>query len=61
MILIIVLLKSFSRSRNEVMMILRRNPNFDLVLLKRKYPNVDVDKLRNNDQTRGHFVPKVDT
>lgn len=43
------------------MMILRRNPNFDLALLKRKYPSVDVDKLRNNDQTRGHFVPKVDT
>lgn len=41
-------------------MILRRNPNFDLELLKRKYADVDIDKLRKTDKTRGHFVPKVD-
>lgn len=42
------------------MMILRRNPNFDLELLKRKYSDVDIEKLRRSDKARGHFVPKVD-
>jgi len=41
-------------------MMLRRNPNIDLQMLRRKYPDVDVDKLLSNDKTRGHFVPKVD-
>lgn len=50
----------FSRSRNEVMMILRRNPHFDIELLKRKYSDVDIEKLRRTDKARGHFVPKVD-
>lgn len=49
-----------SRSRNEVMMILRRNPNFDLDVLRRKFPDVNIDKLRNEDKARGHYVPKVD-
>lgn len=48
-----------SRSRNEVMMILRRNPNFDLDVLRRQFPDVNVDKLRNEDKIRGHYVPKV--
>ncbi|XP_002072878.4 39S ribosomal protein L47, mitochondrial [Drosophila willistoni] len=52
--------KSKNRSRNEVMMILRRNPNFDLSVLRRQFPDVDVDKLVNEDKTRGHYVPKVD-
>lgn len=43
------------------MMILRRNPNFDLEVLRRKFPDVNIDKLRNDDKTRGHFVPKVDS
>lgn len=45
--------------RNEVMMILRRNPNFDLDVLRRQFPDVNVDKLRNEDKIRGHYVPKV--
>lgn len=49
-----------SRSRNEVMMMLRRNSNIDVNMLRRKYPDVDVDKLLRDDKTRGHFVPKVD-
>jgi len=52
-------LLSCSRSRNEVMMILRRNPNFDLDALRRQFPDVNVDKLRNEDKIRGHYVPKV--
>ncbi|XP_011196970.2 39S ribosomal protein L47, mitochondrial [Zeugodacus cucurbitae] len=52
--------KAKNRSRNEVMMMLRRNPNIDIQILRRKYPDVDVDKLLRDDKTRGHFVPKVD-
>jgi len=40
-------------------MILRRNPNFDLDALRRQFPDVNVDKLRNEDKIRGHYVPKV--
>ncbi|CAD6995829.1 39S ribosomal protein L47, mitochondrial [Ceratitis capitata] len=51
--------KAKNRSRNEVMMLLRRNPNIDVQVLRSKYPNVDIDKLLRDDKTRGHFVPKV--
>jgi len=49
-----------SRSRNEVMMLLRRNPNVDLSVLRQKYPDVDIEKLIRTDKIRGHFVPKVE-
>lgn len=52
--------KSKNRSRNQVMMLLRRNPNLSVELLQKKYPDVDVGKLLKTDKTRGHFVPKVD-
>ncbi|XP_067647666.1 large ribosomal subunit protein uL29m [Eurosta solidaginis] len=52
--------KAKNRSRNEVMMLLRRNPNIDLEMLGRKYPNVNVNKLLRDDKTRGHYVPKID-
>uniref|UniRef100_A0A0K8V080 Uncharacterized protein n=1 Tax=Bactrocera latifrons TaxID=174628 RepID=A0A0K8V080_BACLA len=52
--------KAKNRSRNEVMMMLRRNPNIDIQVIRSKYPDVDVDKLLRDDKTRGHFVPKVD-
>ncbi|KAH8295153.1 hypothetical protein KR018_008007, partial [Drosophila ironensis] len=51
--------KAKNRSRNEVMMILRRNPDFDLEVLRRKFPDVNIDKLRSEDKARGHYVPKV--
>ncbi|KAM7362817.1 mitochondrial ribosomal protein L47 [Cochliomyia hominivorax] len=51
--------KAKNRSRNEVMMLLRRNPNLDLDLLRRKFPDVDIDKLINTDKIRGHYVPRV--
>ena len=31
----------------------------DLELLRRKFPDVNVDKLINNDKIRGHYIPKV--
>jgi len=52
--------KSKNRSRNEVMMLLRRNPNVDLSVLRQKYPDVDIEKLIRTDKIRGHFVPKVE-
>ncbi|XP_030373936.1 39S ribosomal protein L47, mitochondrial [Scaptodrosophila lebanonensis] len=51
--------KAKNRSRNEVMMILRRNPDFDLEVLRRQFPQVNIDKLRNEDKARGHYVPKI--
>ncbi|KAH8418485.1 hypothetical protein KR009_005228 [Drosophila setifemur] len=48
-----------NRSRNEVVMILRRNPDFDLEVLRRKFPDVNIEKLRNEDKARGHYVPNV--
>lgn len=49
-----------NRSRNEVTMLLRRNPSLDKEVLRREFPTVDIDKLITNDKVRGHFVPKVD-
>ncbi|XP_073837538.1 mitochondrial ribosomal protein L47 [Musca autumnalis] len=51
--------KAKNRSRNEVMMLLRRNPNMDVELLRSKFPNVNIDKLIESDKIRGHYVPKV--
>ncbi|XP_065355096.1 large ribosomal subunit protein uL29m [Calliphora vicina] len=51
--------KGKNRSRNEVMMMLRRNPNMDRDMLRRKFPNVDIDKLVNTDKIRGHYIPKI--
>ncbi|XP_005184837.1 large ribosomal subunit protein uL29m [Musca domestica] len=51
--------KAKNRSRNEVMMLLRRNPNMDVDFLRRKFPNVNIDKLMESDKIRGHYVPNV--
>ncbi|XP_061390306.1 large ribosomal subunit protein uL29m [Musca vetustissima] len=51
--------KAKNRSRNEVMMLLRRNPNMDVDFLKRKFPNVNIDKLKESDKIRGHYVPNI--
>uniref|UniRef100_A0A1I8Q4N9 Large ribosomal subunit protein uL29m n=1 Tax=Stomoxys calcitrans TaxID=35570 RepID=A0A1I8Q4N9_STOCA len=51
--------KAKNRSRNEVMMLLRRNPNLDVDLLRSKYPDVDIDKLKSSDKVRGHYIPKI--
>ncbi|XP_023293278.2 39S ribosomal protein L47, mitochondrial [Lucilia cuprina] len=51
--------KAKNRSRNEAMMLLRRNPHMDRDLLRRKFPGVDIDKLVNTDKIRGHYIPKV--
>lgn len=41
------------------MMLMRRNPNMDRDVLRRKYPGVDIEKLVNNDKIRGHYLPKI--
>lgn len=50
----------FRRNRNHVTHLLRRNPNLDRDLLKRKYPDVDIEKIDRIDKARGHFVPKIE-
>uniref|UniRef100_A0A1B0BUH4 Large ribosomal subunit protein uL29m n=1 Tax=Glossina palpalis gambiensis TaxID=67801 RepID=A0A1B0BUH4_9MUSC len=52
--------KAKNRARNEVMMLLRRNPNIDRNILHSKYPNVNIDKLVSDDKTRGHYLPKIE-
>lgn len=47
-----------SRERNEVMHLLRRNPNLSRDLLAQKYPNVDIQKMVREDKIRGHYVPQ---
>lgn len=51
--------KSKNRDRNQVMHLLRRNPNLDRSILAEKYPHVNIDKLVKDDKIRGHYVPKV--
>lgn len=52
--------KSRNRDRNQVMHLLRRNPNMDRQVLAEKFPGVDIEKLVRDDKIRGHFIPKVD-
>lgn len=52
--------KAMNRARNEVTMLLRRNPNLDKEMLHRRFPNIDIDKLLRANKTRGHFVPKIE-
>lgn len=39
--------------------LLSRFPNIDRDVLKRRYPDVDIDKIDRNDLAPGHFLPKV--
>lgn len=38
--------------------ILRRFPNVNMDALKARYPLVDVEKIKNHKEARGHFLPK---
>ena len=51
--------KAKNRDRNEVMHLLRRNPEMDKNHLQTKYPHVNIDRMIKYDQTRGHYVPKL--
>jgi large subunit ribosomal protein L47 len=51
--------KAKNRDRNEVVHLLKRNPNMDREVLKQKFPNVDVERLFKLDKIRGHYVPKL--
>lgn len=49
--------KEKNRNRNHVMRLLRIFPNTDLKVLAAQYPDVDIQKLIDTDQVRGHYVP----
>jgi len=51
--------KKMNRDRNQVIHLLKRNPDLDKNLLKRKFPSVDIEKLEKGDKFRGNYVPKV--
>lgn len=51
--------RSKNRDRNEVMHLLRRNPNLSKDLLAERFPHVDIKKLVREDKIKGHFVPPV--
>lgn len=48
-----------NRNRNEVMHLLKRNPNLDRDMLREKFPDVNIDQLGKADKFRGHYVPKL--
>jgi large subunit ribosomal protein L47 len=52
--------KSKNRDRNEVVHMLKRNPELSKDMLQQKYPDVNIDRLVKLDKARGHFVPKLD-
>lgn len=49
--------KERNRNRNHVMRLLQRFPNTDLKVLAEHYPDVNIQKLIDNDMIRGHYVP----
>lgn len=51
--------KKLNRDRNEVVHLLKRNPELDRAVLRQKFPSVDIDKLSRRDAFRGHHVPKL--
>ncbi|CRL06057.1 CLUMA_CG018887, isoform A [Clunio marinus] len=48
-----------NRDRNEVIHLLKRNPDLDKQMLQEKYPTVDIPMLEKKDKFRGHYVPKL--
>lgn len=51
-------MKAVNRERNHVQHLLKRFPDMDMDKLKDEYPNTNIDKLKYNAKSRGHFVPK---
>lgn len=51
--------KAKNRDRNEVIHLLKRNPDLDKRLLQEKYPQVNIERLEKLDKFKGHFVPKL--
>lgn len=51
--------KAKNRDRNEVIHLLKRNPELSRDLLKQKFPSVNIERLEKLDKFRGHYVPKV--
>ncbi|XP_076253935.1 mitochondrial ribosomal protein L47 [Rhynchophorus ferrugineus] len=50
--------RQYKRDFNHVIGLLKRFPNMDMEALKQQYPDVDIEKAKNNHKCRGHFVPK---
>lgn len=51
--------KAKNRDRNQVVHLLKRNPELSRNMLQQKYPHVNIERLVKLDKTRGHFVPKL--
>ena len=51
--------KAKNRDRNQIVHLLKRNPELDRGILQQKYPNVNIERLVKSDKARGHYVPKV--
>lgn len=49
-----------NRDRNEVINLLKRNPNLDRRTLQTKFPEVNIERLEKIDAFKGHYVPKID-
>lgn len=51
--------KKRNRDRNEVVHLLKRNPDLDKQLLRRRFPTVNIERILSHDKARGHHVPKL--
>ena len=51
--------KAMNRDRNEVIHLLKRNPEMDKKMLQEKFPSVNLERLQKLDKFRGHYVPKL--
>lgn len=51
--------KAKNRDQNEVIQLLKRNPELDRQLLQAKFPQVNIQRIEKLDKARGHFVPKL--
>lgn len=51
--------KAKNRDQNEVIHLLKRNPELDRQLLQAKFPQVNIERIEKLDKARGHFVPKL--
>jgi len=51
--------KALNRERNEVIHLLKRNPDLDRQLLQKRFPAVNIDRLQKLDKFRGHHVPNL--
>lgn len=46
-----------SRDKNHVIHLMKRFPNMDMEAVQQQYPSVDIKKIKNYSNVRGHYVP----